>query len=186
MLKALKKRTLESSISVPEVFYEGNDFLITKFVEGDTLLDYILIKEVNNEKISFEKLNPFAASCEIIKDFHNISREITGHFCVFNDVNLRNFIIGSKLYRVDLEDWTEGCLEGDFGKFIAFILTYNPIFSDWKIKLARKLLKYIYDFFYIDKNKLWIEINKEFQSMLKRRNLHPEIFNEEKINDLLR
>jgi len=186
MLKALKECPLKSKISVPEVFYKGDNFLITKFVEGDTLLDYILIKEENNEDIRFDKLNPLMVSCEMIKDFYNISKEVTGRFCIFGDVNLRNFIISSKIYRVDFEDWSEGYIEEDFGKFIAFLLTYNPIFSDWKIRLTAKLLKYICKFFYVDKNRLSIEINKEFQSMVKRRNLHPEIFNKIKVSNLFK
>ncbi len=185
MLKALKKYTFESSISVPDVFYRGKDFLITEFVEGNTLLDYILMKEASNEEIEFNRLNPLTVSCEIIKNFHDISREIIGHFCILNDINLRNFIIGSRLYRVDFEEWTEGCVEEDFGKFIAFILTYDPVFSDWKIKITQKLIKYIYDFFYIDRSKLKTEINKGFQSIKRRRNLHPGIFNQKKINDIL-
>ncbi len=176
MLKALKEYAPRNNIYVPDVVYKGKDFLITKFVEGDTLLDYILAKEANNEEIGFNELNPLTASCEIIKNFHNISKEITGCSYVFNDVNLRNFIISSRLYRVDFEDWAEGCLEGDFGKFIAFTLTYNPAFSSWKIKLAGELSKYICNFFHIDRSKLRIEIEKEFRSMERRRNLQPGVF----------
>lgn len=171
MLKALKKYKGKFSINVPEIFYRSKDFLITEFIKGDNLLDYILAEELKNTGIGFDRLNPLADSTKIINNFYHVSREINGYYCVLNDVNLRNFIMSPALHRVDFEDWDRGCPEEDFGKFIAFLLTYRPAFSDWKIKRAGELIKFIYSSFYIDRDRLWIEINTELQSMIKRRNL---------------
>jgi len=185
MLRALGKHSSEYSINVPGIFYEGKDFLITEFIEGGTLLDYILVKESENEDINFGKLNPLVASCKVINDFYYISKKITGDFCISGDVNLRNFIINSGIYRIDFEDWHRGCIEEDFGKFMAFTLTYEPFFSDWKVRLVRELGKYICESFSINKDKLTAEIDKEFKSMVNRRSLSPDIFDREKIKRII-
>jgi hypothetical protein len=186
MLRALGENTRKSGIYVPGIFYSGDNFLITDFVRGGTLLEYLLSRETGNKDIRPDRTNPLAAACKMINDFYSISKEITGYHCVFGDVNLRNFIAGSALYRIDLEDWRKGNLSEDFGKLIAFILTYDPAFSDWKIKLGREMIKFINDSFYIKKGELHIEINREFESMIKRRNLPPDFFNGGKIERLFK
>lgn len=186
MLRALGKDTYRTGISVPGIFYSGDNFLITDFVRGGTLLEYMLSRETENKDIRLDRPNPLAAACKMINDFYSISKEITGYRCVFGDVNLRNFITGSTLYRIDLEDWGKGNLSGDFGKLIAFILTYDPAFSEWKIKLGMEIIEFINDSFYIKKDELRVEINREFESMIKRRNLPPGFFNSGRIRRLFK
>ena len=60
---------------------------------------------------------------------------------ILYDVNLRNFLLNHKgIVKVDFEDCRRGTMEGDIGKMAAFILTYDPIFTDFKKDFAADMI----------------------------------------------
>ena len=168
------------NLLVPELFCEGKDHIITYFISGETLLDYAERSE--NEKSSLANGNissflPFKNCIDWIIKFHAGSKKLAGKSCILNDINLRNFIICSrgwnagKIYRLDFEDWGKGCIEKDLGKLIAFILTYDPMFTEWKIKLSGYVKKYIVEELKVNSSDLETEIEMELEEMASRRKI---------------
>lgn len=63
---------------------------------------------------------------------------------IFNDINLRNFIYSNeKIVACDFEDSDIGCLEQDYGRLIAYILTYDPMYTYLKAEIVKHILNYL-------------------------------------------
>ncbi len=95
-------------------------------------------------------------------------------------MNLRNFILENtfcedKLYRIDFEDYKTGIIEEDLGSFCAFILSYYPALTEWKVDLARKFIISFKQNFYVDINNMKKEIKKSLSALyLRRGNKYPD------------
>ncbi len=96
------------------------------------------------------------------------------------DMNLRNFILkntfpGGELYRIDFEDYKTGIIEEDLGSFCAFILSYCPAFTEWKVELARKFIISFKRNFCLDINNMKEEIKKNLSVLnLRRGDKYPD------------
>ena len=201
----------QSAFSVPGLFYEGPDYIVTEYIEGCTLLERFCVYEskslkkanglmnikspahipatVNNTVFLFDCcFKEFKDCVDLVFSFHEISKKIFGQALIFNDMNLRNFIIkdeplpAGKIFRVDLEDCRPGFIEEDLGKLIIFILSYDPILTQWKIKLSERLIKYILNVTSVNKDLLYNEAIKELDAMSIRRNI--DDFTKNKLRDV--
>ena len=71
---------------------------------------------------------------------------------------------------MDLENVHSGLKETDIGKAAAFLLTYNPAFTDYKKDMAEILIQYSAAQMNLDISSIMDAAEKEFQNIQLRRN----------------
>ncbi len=183
MLTMLKNK----GAAVPEIYFKGDDFIFIEYLGEKTLLDIITGQEsiIQNE-YDFEKQsnkiidNIIEKVCSCLKSCYFEMNKETEKSIITGDMNLRNFILkntfhGEKLYRIDFEDYKSGIIEEDLGSFCAFILSYYPAFTEWKVELARKFIIFFKKNFYIDINNIKREIEKSLLMLNSRRgDIYPD------------
>jgi hypothetical protein len=167
--KAKQQKELElneciraSGLEAPKVLGRSNDTVLYEYIEGKTLC--ALLDEAETMDCETEALPVCFRLCDWLKAF----RSATG--MIFFDINLRNFICSrGVLYGFDYEDARDGKSETDFGRLLAFILTYDPAFSILKLRLCRCLLRYMCEDAGIEKEAVLSEMIKELEAMKTRR-----------------
>jgi len=131
MLKNLKNKGL----AVPEIYYVGKKEVVMEYIEGKTLLDVICENEIN-KVFDYDIVRKLLIW---LKNFYSITRNSMNKKIIMSDVNLRNFIVDKHIYGIDFENCKKGNIEEDIGKLCAYILTYDPSFTEWKVKLVDKI-----------------------------------------------
>jgi tRNA A-37 threonylcarbamoyl transferase component Bud32 len=192
MLTTLKGRR----IPVPEIYFEGKDYLFMEYLDGENLLDIITGQEFMAQKgPDFERQsNKIIKSlvekvCNYLKSYYVETKKAIGKSLIMGDMNLRNFILKSKsdrneLYRVDFEDYSNGNIEEDLGSFCAFIVSYYPAFTSWKIDFAKKFFISFNDYFCVDAANMKKEIKKRLSMLnLRRGDTYPDDLVTSIIND---
>ncbi|WZL72370.1 hypothetical protein QBE52_14920 [Clostridiaceae bacterium 35-E11] len=169
ILKTLK----EKKITVPQIYYQADDFIIMEYIRGNTLLDTM---EANEEKQAgnFDTADNTHMLYEVLKwmnDFYHLSKKLLGKRMILEDVNFRNFIITDRVYGIDFEDCKIGDRERDGGRFCAYLLTYNPAFTEWKIKLCRLAIKIMTEDFYYDRKEIIECLRQELLAIRDRRKI---------------
>lgn len=169
------KKLFQKGINVPEVIYKSNDYILLEYIEGETLLSFILKKE--REKADYEELNKiFQEIYSWLDGFYYVFKE-DGENLIKGDVNLRNFILKNinkskpKIYGLDFENPKVGNKEEDIGKICAFTVCYAPEFSKWKKGLAKKFFEFMNFNLDLDPELTYGYYHKELNSIKKRRNL---------------
>lgn len=176
MLEVLRNRRC----AVPEIYYKGSDFLLIEFVGGKTLLDVITEEEFDSKSESSLKKssdnieNIIENVCSCLKSCYFEASEAMGKTTIMADMNLRNFILkktlhGDKIYRIDFEDHRAGNVTEDLGSLCAFILSYYPAHTEWKVYLVEKFIKSFKQSFFIDIDEINAEINKSLSILNLRR-----------------
>ena len=123
---------LNSKASVPKLISVSNDEVMLEDLGDLTLLNW-LKKEEKNSSINYHKMI-IKLLC-FMQRFYKITNDYYGRQYIINDVNLSNFLIkNNKIYGIDFELCTEGRIESDIGRMIAYIVTCDPVASDWKFK----------------------------------------------------
>ena len=161
-------------LTVPEVYHVSENAIIMEHLAGSNLLDIICQRE---ELAKSAESYDSQADCQLIGDvfswlhgFYKLAKEITGRDIIFGDVNLRNFImVNGKVYGLDFEDYCEGQPEKDAGRFCAFVLTYNPAFTEWKMGFMRKTCKVLVKCFGYNGLLVEQEMRKELGAIKIRR-----------------
>lgn len=150
-------KLLAAGVPVPRLISQGENLLVMEYVEGITLTEAI------------ERETP------------NLAEPLTDWFASFyaampegvcrGDVNCRNFILtpDRQLVGVDFEDLPAGCKETDLGRLTAFILTYDPPYSDYKKRLAQELIERFSKRFGLDPEHVRLEHERELEAMRRRR-----------------
>ncbi|SKC49332.1 BUD32 family EKC/KEOPS complex subunit [Maledivibacter halophilus] len=171
LLKILR----ENGLNVPRIYFEGIDYILLEYISGKTLLEVITnLENKQGENIDFKK--NYEIICKLLNWLENlyyISKKALGKAYVFEDVNFRNFIIkGDKIYGVDFEDChCKGHKERDGGRICAFLLTYNPAFTKWKMEVTKLVIEIMTKEFNYDRNLLREEVTREFSAIEKRRGM---------------
>lgn len=121
----------KSGLAVPKVLQQSAHQLVLEYIEGSTYLELV-------EKMTSQKAEALA---EWLAEYNAITNSLRG------DVNLRNFIwSGNECVGIDFEEpMIKGDLEEDFGKIIAYAVTYNPAFSANKFLCGKLMLKAFLD-----------------------------------------
>jgi tRNA A-37 threonylcarbamoyl transferase component Bud32 len=166
-----------NGLKVPHVYYSDEEMVIMEFMGDRTLLDYITHKEnstrgndISESNDYFRQLPSLNGALNYIYGFNKKLKTLTEKSYVLNDMNHRNFLLpGKKVCRVDFEDCRLGIVEEDMGKFIAFFLTYNPSFTEWKRSVSESIKSYCRDTMDIDISRIDWEIEKELKKMAERR-----------------
>ena len=82
---------------------------------------------------------------------------------------IKVLLVDNEIYRVDLEECGPGDMEKDLGRFIAFFLTYDPPYTEWKMSVSSSIKKFCRDTAVIDISKVELETNRELERMAERR-----------------
>ena len=70
---------------------------------------------------------------------------------------------------MDFEDYCEGQPEKDAGRFCAFVLTYNPAFTNWKIGFVQEVYEVLVKRFDYGRLLIEQEMEKKLGAIKKRR-----------------
>ena len=153
-----------AGVKVPRLLVLNKDKLIMEYVKGISLTEEIDRAEAGESCISAGVL----AEC--------ITSWFASFYAVFpgkikGDVNCRNFIVTPEacIYGVDFEDLPNGQKEIDAGRMSAFILNYNPPYTDYKKRLASALIDCFIVSFGVDRELVLREQAREIETMRKRR-----------------
>ncbi|MCK4260367.1 MAG: phosphotransferase [Halanaerobiales bacterium] len=158
----------EQGILVPEIFAQGEDYLILEYLQGETLCDCFTRQEDLGNSIDQLVLDRFFCW---LKEFYQTVR--VEQNWILGDVNLRNFILDEKnmIYGIDFEECSLGEIEEDAGKICAFALTYTPAFTLWKSELTRVLMGGLVRELALDFDLVKNEFSKELEAINLRREL---------------
>lgn len=150
-----------SNLNVPFLLAQSDNTLCLEYIEGPTMLQALEACEAR--KKSFE--SHIFAWIGFMQSFY---KEMPAY--IYGDINLRNFIIRPEgIFAVDLEEVKTGKKQTDFGRAAAFMVTYDPAFTDYKKETARIFLSACAKSFGIQEQDIEIEMQKELNSMEKRR-----------------
>jgi len=167
LLISLKKH----SVSVPELVYKRKNIVIMEYLPGKTLFEVLDDLEKRNGSL-YDIKETANSLCRWLKSFYCAAERICGGRIILKDVNLRNFlVVKNNIYGVDFEDCGEGHIEEDAGKFCAYMLTYLPPFTPWKITAAREFFNRFVSKLGLDEETVEEEIRRELEAIEARRGL---------------
>ena len=160
-------------ISVPELYYRGARSIAMEYINSPTLIDVMTDAEyVAGQK--FDYINAKGMASHIAKwldNFYKAMEKKTGKRIILWDINLRNFLVGYKLYGIDFEDCREGAYEEDLGRLLAFIVTYAPAFTPYKIEFAKEVYNALGGRLVLDRDRVMAETAEEFNAIRERRGM---------------
>lgn len=135
-------------------------------IEGCLLLNKIEEREKRSS-------NTYRTNKDLIKKLLGWLEEFyqLGEGRIIRDINLRNFILTNDgvLYGIDFEDVSLGEIGEDIGKLCAFILTYYPALTWWKLEFTRELFNLSLEQFSLDRDNLLRELDKQINKINKKR-----------------
>lgn len=158
----------EKNVSIPELIYSCDNYIIMEYIDGSTLLDEFCKAEKSHSNID-ELAHGFAGW---LRSFYNGTKDAYGCQAIVGDVNFRNFIIKDRFYGIDFEDCRRGNIEEDAGRVCAFFICYEPAFTEWKKQMAGNLFKVLVRDLKLDPDYVKSEFKKELSMIEKRRKLY--------------
>ena len=177
MLKEIKIINLLSNnnINVPKILFSANSFYIMDHISGITLLQYLEVSEKKsvNNTLSEETKVILTNYLKWLNNFYLALSQSLNKNVILSDINLRNFLVleNNEIYGIDFETVGSGEIIEDLGKICAYILTYNPTFTNYKYKIISFLEQEMVSIFNIDINRLTEEKIKQLTNLKIRRNL---------------
>lgn len=164
----------EKGVKVPEILGERNRTLYMEHLGSTTFLSWYEKAEAENLCNCTPMISKLA---KWLKSFYDAMLSSSGEQMILEDVNLRNFIIhDDEIYGIDFELCRKGKIERDAGRISAYLLTYEPPFTPWKISFRNKVNETLSKEFDIDIQNILTEEDKEIKSMEKRRNVSFECY----------
>ncbi len=160
---------IKDKIKTPKIIKELDNYIVYEYIKGQTLLG--LLEE---EKLSYDII------LKLI-DWLELFYKSTG--LILADAHLRNFIYNTEIYGIDFETAKKGDISEDIASLVVFILTYEPMFTDYKIDLTRFFIKNAITKFKINKSALNFEIRKQFQIIQSRRKM--VLIENDKLSEML-
>jgi RIO-like serine/threonine protein kinase len=161
----------EMEFSVPECLGQFDRVLLYEYLGGMTLCEKLEIAEVSESDLFSGPVNRNSEITALLKktiDWLNRLHQKTG--LTFYDINLRNFIVRDNLvYAIDYEDFSKLKPAVDYGRLLAFILTYKPVFTEWKKALTRELEDYLDTEIKVDMDEVKQEKERELARISERR-----------------
>ena len=159
----------QNKVWVPKLIDVSNDEVTLEDLGDTTFLDWIE-KEEKSLSVSYHKM--IIKLLGFFQKFYKATSDFYGKQYIMNDINLRNFLINNnKIYGIDFELCEEGKIETDIGKMIAYIITYDPIATDWKFKFINDFAHIFLLNFNLNVVLLIKEIKLELYKIMAKRNL---------------
>lgn len=161
----------EMEFSVPECLGRFDRVLLYEYLGGMTLCEKLEMAEVCELDLfsgSIDRENEITELFKKTIDWLDRLHHKTG--LAFYDINLRNFIVRDNLiYAIDYEDFSKLKPAVDYGRLLAFILTYKPVFTQWKKTLIQELEDYLDTEIKVDMDEVRLEKEKELAHISERR-----------------
>lgn len=152
-----------SGINIPAVLARSEKALCSEYIEGQTLLQALETSEKQNH--TFDRY--IFLWIEFMQRFY---KTMPGY--IYKDINFRNFIVKDNcIYGVDLEEIQKGLPKTDIGRAVAFLLSYDPSFTEYKKQTAQTFISACSAAFCICPDDIRSEMHKELHSMQKRRGI---------------
>ena len=146
---------------VPVVIAKGQSALGLEYIAGQTL--YEVLEKSERDPTSFD-----AYADALVEFLCGFYAELSGY--TYGDVNLRNFIVAEQgLYGVDLEDVMPGEKAADVGKIAAYMLTYDPAYTQYKRNAEAYFVDRCVDRLHLSRAAVFFEKEKELERMRVRR-----------------
>ncbi|UNC91951.1 BUD32 family EKC/KEOPS complex subunit [Candidatus Contubernalis alkaliaceticus] len=164
----------EKKIHAPILYYMGKKHIVMEYIQGQLFLDFFEEMEMAGplEKEAWHTACATASSLAYwFKNFYKVMENHYGKTMIMYDINLRNFIIRDEIYGFDFEDCRLGKKETDTGRLCAYLLTYEPAFTDWKKELVREFFIIFTKNLDLDPSLVKEEMFKELESISQRRKL---------------
>ena len=172
------KKLYKHQLNVPQLYYQGKNIIVLEYIKGELLIELLFSKEYKANGISGEINLVLNKLADWFFNYYRIMNSNNRLTTILGDVNLRNFIFSQQeIYGFDFESCQKGIFEQDIGRLCAFILTYDPMFTDWKKKLVHKLKKIMIEKLKLDCKTLASEFKKELWAIEQRRNIEIPDFN---------
>jgi hypothetical protein len=159
----------------PKIYYSDSRYLVHEYIPGATFLSCFEDAEKNDSDPD-KLINPFI---EFLKSAYDSA---PGY--ILGDINFNNFIIRENSQQntctlpisfIDYESVKLGEIEEDIGRIIAFALTYDPVFKDWKYRFVKKIINQSLVILKVSEDKICRYIELEFEAMRTRRKLNIDI-----------
>ncbi len=146
-------------------FDDKNLTLWFEYISGPTLLE--LVEEYERQDFCNESIEILLQLIHWLEDFY---RTLPGK--VIFDIHLKNFILNNDvIYGVDFELIKDGDKRAEIVKLIAMYLSYDPINSDFKLKVVKKVQKYLCENYKYTAEEFENFLKKEVEIIkLRRRN----------------
>lgn len=157
----------KSGANVPKILKSFKQELLMEDLGDLTLLSWYENLEKQN---SYEYEKMIIKFCSWLKSFYSITYNHFNQSYILFDVNFRNFLINDdEIYGIDFEQSALGSIETDAGKLAAFSLTYDPAFTEWKIRFHDKFIEVLSEELQINKDIILTEEHKELEAIKNRR-----------------
>lgn len=161
----------DMDFSLAQCLVRFDRVLLYEYLEGITLCEKLETSEAEETRCDSDTVKPGSEIMGLFKktiDWLDQLHQKTG--LAFYDINLRNFIVKDNMvYAIDYEDISKNKPAVDYGRLLAFILTYKPVFTRWKKALISELEDYLENQIKVDINEVRLEKEKELVSIKKRR-----------------
>lgn len=167
--KNILEQLLRHGVAVPKVLDSSANRLVLQYIPGPTLCDHL--EELEDSGVPTSYALPLVkAWCSWLQSCYSALSQ--GWNVILGDVNLRNFLLfDNVVYGLDFECCSVGRVEEDLGKIIAFMLTYNPAFTAWKVELIQKSFPIFLVNLELDQFGCVQVIREELDAISKRRNI---------------
>lgn len=166
-------RSTSGILTPKRVLCEEPNIIYYEYIKGLTAIDFLESLEKKGDlETSYKVVDAIA---DWLKTFYIHMECYTGDKWILGDIHLRNFIVThedkgfQRIYGIDFEDCKRGCWEQDIARLCAFIITYTPSFTEFKLKIAKKFIILIREKLILNQEDLRKNLMKELKSIEKRR-----------------
>lgn len=160
-------------VPVPLLRGQGKDCLVMDYLPGIPLCEYLQQQEElaqSEATLSAESIEALVLLTDWLNQFYRAAEKVSGNPLVMQDVNLRNFLMTEDgLYGLDFEDCGVGEQEEEAGKLCAYLYTYDPVGTPWKMKAIDCLMAMFQEKLDLDRVKVETAMRDEVRSMEQRR-----------------
>ncbi|MEG1930767.1 MAG: phosphotransferase [Anaerovorax sp.] len=182
---SIYKELQGSALLIPHIVAkEGDAQLVLTYIEGQTALEKLEALDTMDPKSGlWQRESAFFIEnlCGWIAQFYKIMYDRKKVQWILGDIHLRNFIFekdGGTVYGIDFEECTMGQWESDMARLSVFILTYDPAYTENKVKLCRLFMKKMGALLDpvspLDQKFLKEELYRELEDLGKRRGVEVE------------
>ena len=155
----------------PKIYYSDSRYLVHEYIPGATFLSCFEDAEKTDS-------DPGELITHLIEFLKSVYDSAPGY--ILGDINFNNFIIRENSQQdtctlpisfIDYESIKPCELEADLGRIIAFALTYDPPFTEWKQRFAKKFIDLSLNIFKTAEDKICRHIEFELEAMNNRRKM---------------
>lgn len=167
MLLQLKSQ----GVLVPFIYGYYDNLIFLEYIHGQLLIDKLSTMEYKYGEglLEIKDINLLIMS---LADWFEGFYYALGNNYIRGDINLRNFIIReNKIYGIDFDRHYEGIIEKDIGRMCAFILTYNPPFTFFKVYMSKRMINLFNKRLNLNETKIRLWIYEELNAIEKRRGI---------------